>query len=116
MTQGDPLPLTILNVVMDTVVQHWESLVTESSGKKRDDDEAGQTVAGRMIWGRDDGQRKAEERHVQLKVKAAFLYADDRMVSSTDPVWLQTAFNTPTGIFNRVGLQKNVRKTVGMVC
>ena len=38
------------------------------------------------------------------------------MVASTNPGWLQTAFDTLTGIFDRVGLNKNVQKTVGMVC
>ena len=28
------------------------------------------------------------------------------MVASTDPGWLQTAFNTLTGLFDRVGLKK----------
>ena len=40
-TQGDPLSPTIFNVVVDTVVCHWESLVAEreggdSSGDNRD--------------------------------------------------------------------------------
>ena len=43
-------------------------------------------------------------------------YADDGMVASLDPAWLQGAFNALVGLFDRVGLQKNVRKTVGMVC
>ena len=38
------------------------------------------------------------------------------MLASTDPRWLQLTFDTLTGLFNRVGLQINVRKTVGMVC
>ena len=37
------------------------------------------------------------------------------MVASTNPGWLQTAFDTLTGIFDQVGLRKNVRKTVGVV-
>ena len=43
-------------------------------------------------------------------------YANDRMVASLDPVWLQGAFNALVGLFDRVGLQTNVGKTVGMVC
>ena len=42
--------------------------------------------------------------------------ADDRVVASTDPVWLQTTFDMLMGIFNHVGLKTNFRKTVGMVC
>ena len=44
-----------------------------------------------------------------------FFYADNGVVASPDPVWLQTAFNTPTGIFERVGLWKNVQKIVGII-
>ena len=38
------------------------------------------------------------------------------MVAYTNPLWLQTTFHTLTGLFNQVGLRKNVRKTMGMVC
>ena len=50
-----------------------------------------------------------------MKVQAAF-YANDEMVVSTNPGWLQTAFNMLIGIFGWVVLWKNDRKTVGMVC
>ena len=43
-------------------------------------------------------------------------YDDDGVVASTDPGWLQSAFDFLTGLFDRVGLRTNVRKTVGMVC
>ena len=32
-----------------------------------------------------------------------------------DPVWLQGVFDTLNGLFDRVGIQKNARKTVGMI-
>ena len=38
------------------------------------------------------------------------------MVASTDPVWIQSALDLLTGMFDRVGLRTNVCKTVGMVC
>ena len=38
------------------------------------------------------------------------------MVASTDPGCLQTAFDMLMVIFDRVGLRKKVKKTVGMVC
>ena len=56
-----------------------------------------------------------EERHKRMKVKVEFFYVYDRMVASTDPGWLYTAFYTLTGLFDRVGLRINSRKTVGMV-
>ena len=45
----------------------------------------------------------------------ALFYADDGMVASSDPGWLQGAFNTLIGLFDRVGLHTNFGKTVGMV-
>ena len=38
------------------------------------------------------------------------------MVASSDPRWLHVAFNNLVGLFDRVGLRKNVRETVGIVC
>ena len=38
------------------------------------------------------------------------------MVALSDPRWLRGIFNTLGGLFDKVGLQTNVRKTVGMVC
>ena len=37
------------------------------------------------------------------------------MVASSDHRWIQGAFNTLIGLFDRVGLRKNLRKTVRMV-
>ena len=45
-----------------------------------------------------------------------FFYADDGVVNSTDLGWIQTAFDTMTILFDRVGMRKNIKKTVGMVC
>ena len=46
----------------------------------------------------------------------AVFYADDGMVVSSDPAWLQGAFSALVAIFNRVGLRTNVGKTVSMAC
>ena len=43
-------------------------------------------------------------------------YADDGMVGASDPAWLQGDFSALAAIFDRVGLQKNVDKTVSMAC
>ena len=83
MTQGDPLFPTIFNVVVDAVVCHWDSLIAgETRGGNRNDDEAGKQTEGRMIWGRDNMRKRAEEGHVRLKVQSAFFYRDERMVAS----------------------------------
>ena len=39
-------------------------------------------------------------------VKASFFYANGGMVSSTELGWIQSEFNTLTGLFERVGLKK----------
>ena len=70
----------------------------------------------RTIRERNDGRRRTEEEHTRLKVKAAFFYADKKMVASINPGWIQTAFYMLTGFSNRVELNTNVKKTVGIVC
>ena len=48
-------------------------------------------------------------------MKASFFYTNDGMVASTDPEWLQLAFDKLTGMFDQVGLWMNIRKTMGVV-
>ena len=91
MTQGDPLSPTIFNVVVDAVVRLWVTMALEKAEKR--------------------GERGEEGRH-----QAALFYADNGMVASSDPRWLQWAFNALVSLFGRVGLQENVGKTVSMVC
>ena len=89
-TQGDLLPPTIFNVVVDAVVRHWlEGLQTAK-------EEKGATGG---------------EGHF-----SAVFYADDGMVGASEPAWLQGAFSALVAIFDRVGLQTNVDKTVSMAC
>ena len=91
MTQGDPLSRTIFNVVVDTIFRNWvHGVVKEEEAR---------------------GETEREGRH-----QAALFYANDGMVTSSDPAWLQGAFNILVGLFDRVGLHTNVGKTVSMVC
>ena len=90
-TQGDPLSPTIFNVVVNAVVRHWVTLAVEEAEKR--------------------GERGQEGRH-----QAALFYEDDSMVASSDPHWIQWAFNTLVGLFDHVGLHTNVSKTVSMTC
>ena len=46
--------------------------------------------------------------------RGAFFYADDGMVPSTDPDWLQGAFEILTGMFNIVRLWTKTVNMVGM--
>ena len=100
-TQGDPLLPTILNVVVDVMVCHWESLLSEQEGQDSSSDkrDVAQT-AGRTIWDRDDGRQRAEEGHQLMTLKAAFFYANNGMVDSIDLGWLKLEFDTLTGIFD----------------
>ena len=74
-TQGYPLPPTILNMVIDTVVRHWESLVEEIDGVDNSEDDATQLVV-RTIRDSENWWRHTEEEHTRLKVKAASFDAD----------------------------------------
>ena len=38
------------------------------------------------------------------------------MIALSDPGWLQVAFSTLVGMFDLVGMRKNIGKTVEMVC
>ena len=86
--QGNPLSPTIFNVVLDAVVQHW--LEGLQASKEEKDADGG-------------------EGHF-----SAVFYVDGGMVGATDPKWLQGAFSALVAIFDRVGLQTNVDKTVSM--
>ena len=50
-----------------------------------------------------------------MKVKEAFFYTENGMVESTNPGG-SIPFDTLAGLFDRVGLRTNFRKTMGMVC
>ena len=67
-TQGDPLSPTIFNMVVDAVVRHWVTLEVEEAEKR--------------------GERGREGRH-----QTVLFYTNNGMVASSDPRWLQWAFN-----------------------
>ena len=92
-TQGDPLLPTIFNVVIETVIQHWVTVV----GVSQEGSE--QEVPGRSN-----------------QALSAIFYANDGLVSLLECACLQGAFDTLTGPFDHVGLRTNKRKTVSMEC
>ena len=49
-------------------------------------------------------------------MKATLFFADNGLVASIDMGWLQFAFDTLMGLFNRMGMRTNIHNTVGMVC
>ena len=89
-TQGDPLSPTIFNVVVDAVVRHWVTMSLDEAEKK--------------------GEMGIEGRH-----QAALFYADNSMVESSKPRWLQWAFDALAGLLERVRLRTNVGKKFSMV-
>ena len=56
------------------------------------------------------GEHGQEGRH-----QADLFYTENDIVALADPCWLQGAFITMVGLFDRVGLQTNVSKAVGIV-
>ena len=90
-TQGDPLSPNIFNVVVDAVVRHWVNGLVDEAEEK--------------------GETGREGRH-----QSAVFYAENGMVVSSNPAWLQGAFNALVAIFNSVGLLTNVVMMVSMVC
>ena len=109
-TQGDPLLPTIFNLVVDAMVCHWESLLVakREGGESSNNEGDGAHTLGRTIWDQDDRKQWTEEGRQRLTVKAEFFYADNEVVASTDLGWLQSAFDFLTGLFDWVGLWKNV--------
>ena len=89
--QGDPISPTIFNMEVDAVVRQWVTMALDKAKKR--------------------GERGKEGRY-----QASLFYADDGMVASSDPCWLQWACNYLVSLFERVGLRKNVGKTFSMVC
>ena len=53
---------------------------------------------------------KSRERGREGSHQAALFYADDGMLASSDPQWLQWAFTQLVGLFDRVGLNTNCGK------
>ena len=76
---------------MDAIVWHWVNGIAEEAEVR--------------------GETGREGRN-----ESTLFYANDNMVVSSDPAWLQGAFTALVGIFDRVGLMTNVGKTVRMVC
>ena len=78
-------------MLVDAVVHHWVTIAVTEAEKRR--------------------ARGREGRH-----QAALFYADDGMLASSDPEWLQWDFTQLVGLFDRVGLKTNCKKTVSMTC
>ena len=82
-TQGEPFPPRIFNVIVDAIVCHWVGMVV-------------------------DNEAVYEGLRYSLDDKADLFYVDDRITASTNPVWLQWEFNVIIGLFGRVEIYDNM--------
>ena len=62
-----------------------------------------------------EGAEEWYERGQEGTHQAALFYVEDGMVASPYTRWIQGAFDNLVRLFDRVGLRKKFRKTVGMV-
>ena len=81
-TQGDPLSPTIFNVVVDTVILHWVTVVGVP-----------QKGSGREVLG------------TSIQDLSSIFYAVDGLIVFLNSAHFQGAFDALTGLFDRVGLQ-----------
>ena len=65
-----------------------------------------------MVKGAEEKGKRGQERRYQN----VLFYADNGIVASLDPQWIQGEFSTLVGLVDRVGLRTNVGRTVGIVC
>ena len=90
-TQGGLVSPTLFNVVVDSVIRTWLAIKIED-------------------------QRVAQYILVETVGRCVVLfYADNCMVGSRNPDWLQHAMNFLVGLFSRYGLAANVAKSRTMI-
>ena len=91
-TKEYPLSPTIFNVVLDSVIKHWVTVLGGFQG------EIGQ-VLGESI-----------------QTLMAIFYDNDGLVTLSEGARLQGSFNVLTGLFDRASLRTNEGNTVSMDC
>ena len=90
-TQGEPVYLTIFNIVVDVVVR----------------------VALQEVCGPQEAHHGF--RWVTGEHNICF-YEDEGRIAGRNSIWLQTALTAMVRMFKRVSLRKNTRKTKEMIC
>ena len=90
-TPGYPLPPTIFNVGVYTVIRHWVTVVAETEEDMRGID-------------------------LPIRYLADYFYAEYGPVVSPQPQRLKRYFDVLTDLLERVGLRKNMQKTLIMEC
>ena len=89
--QGDPLYPTIFNMVIYAVVLYWSAVVAGEA--------AGPEGFGREVY-----------------TLSTLFYTYESILDSPRTSRIQVALDVPTGLFDHVGIQNNLGKTVGMTC
>ena len=91
MTKGDPVYLTLFNIIVDAAVR---ATPQEICGP--------QEAQHGFRW-------SAGEHNICL-------YAYDGRIAVRDPIWVHAVLTTTVRIFERVGLQMNLNNTKDMIC
>ena len=88
--QEDPLSPTIFNMVVEAVIHHWDMRLAGEDAEP-------------------EGFRMA------VQNLSTFFYADDGFPDSPWLARLQEYLDIPIDLFDRVGLQTNIEKAVGII-
>ncbi len=86
-TQGGPLSAKLFNILVDAVVREWLRQLC------------------------DGGIMDPAELDLLMAAFFAIFYVDDTYLAARDPDFLQVALNSLVSLFERVGLETNVKKT-----
>ena len=65
-----------------------------------------------MVEGSEDRGERVQEGILHSNL----FYMDNGMVALSELCWLQGAFDTLVGLFDKVGLRTNAGETVDMIC
>ncbi len=91
-TQGGPLFAKLFNILVDAVLREWLRQL------------------------RDGGIVDPEELDLLMATFFAIFYFDDAYLAARDPDFLQVPLTSLVSLFERVGLETNVKKMQTMIC
>ena len=91
-TQGGPLSAKLFNILVDAIVRE-------------------------LFWSlKEEGDYKEAELEELMATFFTIFYVDDAYLASRDAEFLQRALDIIIGLFERVGLEINTKKTQTMIC
>ena len=90
-TQGGPLSPRIFNLMVDAIIREWLQQIMSAE-------------VARVGIGE------------EVRLLLACFYADNGLIASRDPDFLQQAFDILMGLFDRFSLGTNVEKMAIMIC